>query len=98
MEESKSHDSEEPELDEQEVQDEEIERRQLLLEVIARSLDTFSKQRRKDIILHKDELLENEFDTVPWEDQTSVQTPAKTADGNLNVISEDPEPEGSEPK
>ena len=40
----------------------------MLLEVISRSLDTFTKQSRKDIARHKDELMENEFDTAPFED------------------------------
>ena len=39
-----------------------------MLEVIARSLDTFTRQRRKDILNHKDDLNANEFDTVPLED------------------------------
>ena len=50
------------------MREEEEERRRLLLEVIARSLDTFTRQRRKDIANHKNELRENEFESVAFED------------------------------
>ena len=33
-----------------------------MLEVIARSLDNFTKQRRRDLHLHRDDLRANEFD------------------------------------
>ena len=37
-----------------------------MLEVIARSLDTFTKQRRKDLANHREDLKGNEFENVPF--------------------------------
>ena len=63
-----------PVIKDREVYEEEQERRRLMLEVIARSLDTFTKQRRKDILLHKEDLKGNEFETVPFEDSEATDS------------------------
>ena len=51
----------------------------MLLEVIAKTLDSYSKQRRKEINLHKDDLRANEFETVAYEDS---QNEAGSATGS----------------
>ena len=64
---------EEPPINDTDVLEEEQERRKLMLEVIARSLDNFTQQRRKDLNLHKDDLKANEFDHSNLEDTDTEQ-------------------------
>ena len=51
----------------------ENERRTLLLGVIQRSMEGLTRQKKKEIALHKEDLTANEFDTVPAEDLVDQQ-------------------------
>ena len=78
-----------PVINEKQVLEEESERRRLMLEVIARSCDNYSKQKRKDIQLHKDDLRANEFETVPMEEQMND---SEATDSDKEKPSQPPEP------